>query len=391
MKLILWLLALFAAAVAVTLAAKNMTGRALLEMPPYQIELSIDHFIIGLIAAFFVFYILVRIVLGILGFGRRHRHKKTDEMLLSGLKAYLEGDFVKAQRNTAIALKLADSSTAQAICAVIAARSADKLDEITARDQYLNTALHKAPDEKSLCLATKTEFLLNDGHYEEALKTLRSLYSDGGLQSTIVLQLELEAQKQAGNWDAVIELTEILAKRQSANKALVKELKHDAQIENIRSKASDLPSLNQYWQHISPMEKMDSKLSVAAARAYISQGSCTIANRIIEQNVPITWDNELIELYAECLDYHVNRQIECAEVWLKSQPNNAQLLLTLGKLCTHCELWGKAQNYLEASLSVEPGHKAHFALAQLNEKLGKHELAMNHYNKGLELTLKQLN
>ncbi|WP_394807920.1 heme biosynthesis HemY N-terminal domain-containing protein [Nitrosomonas sp.] len=391
MKLILWLLALFAAAVAVTLAAKNVTGRALLEMPPYQIELSLDHFIIGVIAAFFVFYILVRIILGVLGFSRRHRHKKTDEMLLSGLKAYFEGDFVKAQRNTAIALKLADSATVQAICAVIAARSANKLDDISARDGYLNTALHKAPDEKSLCLATKTEFLLNDGHYEEALKTLRSLYSDGGLQSTVVLQLELEAQKQAGNWDAVIELTEVLVKRQSANKTLIKELKHDAQIENIRSKASDLSSLNQYWQHISPMEKMDSKLSVAAARAYISQGSCTIANRIIEQNVPITWDNELIELYAECLDYYVHRQIECAEVWLKSQPNNAQLLLTLGKLCTHCELWGKAQNYLEASLSVEPGHKAHFALAQLNEKLGKHELAMNHYNKGLELTLKQLN
>jgi HemY protein len=135
---------------------------------------------------------------------------------------------------------------------------------------------------------------------------------------------------------------------------------------------------------------MDSKLTVAATRAYITLGSCTTAHKIIEQNVTTTWDAELIELYAECLDYHVNRQIECAEVWLKSQPNNAQLLLTLGKLCTHCELWGKAQNYLEASLSVEPGHKAHFALAQLNEKLGKHELAMTHYNKGLELTLKKL-
>ncbi len=391
MKLILWLLALFAAAVAVTLAAKNTTGRALLEMPPYQIELSLDHFIIGIIAAFIVFYILVRFILGIIGFSRRHRHKKADETLLSGLKAYFEGDFVKAQKNAAIALKLAESSTAQAICAVIAARSANKLDEIAARDQYLNTALQKVPDEKSLCLATKTEFLLNDGHYEEALNTLQSLYSEGGLQSTAVLQLELEAQQQAGNWDAVIELTEVLAKRKSANKILVKELKHDAQIENIRSKASDLRTLNQYWQHISPTEKMDRKLSVAAVRAYISLGNCKIANQIIEQNVPITWDNELIELYAECLDYHVNRQIECAEVWLKSQPNNAQILLTLGKLCTHCELWGKAQNYLEASLSVAPGHKAHFALAQLNEKLGKHELAMNHYNKGLELTLRQLN
>jgi len=59
-------------------------------------------------------------------------------------------------------------------------------------------------------------------------------------------------------------------------------------------------------------------------------------------------------------------------------------------LCTHCELWGKAQNYLEASLSVEPSQAAHLALAQLHEKLGKHELAMDQYNKGLGLTLKQL-
>ena len=390
MKLILWLLALFAAAVAVTLAAKNTTGHALIEMPPYQLELPLDQFIIGAAVAFFVFYILVRFILGIFGFSQRHRHKKTDEMLLSGLKAYLEGDYTKSQKNTAIALKLADSATAKAISAVIAARSAQMLDEVTARDEYLNTALDQAPDEKSLCLAAKTEFLLQKGNYKEALSTLQSLYSEGGLQSIAVLQLELEAQRQAGNWDAVLELVDILAKRQSANKTLVKKLKHDAQIENIKSKATDLQSLNQYWQNLSPLDQMDSKLSAAAVRAYISLGNCNMANKIIESSVPFTWDNELIELYSECLDYHVSRQIECAEVWLRSHPNNAILLLTLGKLCTHCELWGKAQNYLEASLSVEPGHKAHLALAQLNEKLGKHELAMDHYNKGLQLTLKQL-
>lgn len=390
MKLILWLLALFAAAVAVTLAAKNTTGRALIEMPPYQLELPLDQFILAAAVAFFVFYILVRFVLGIFGFSQRHRHKKTDEMLLSGLKAYFEGDYVKSQKNTAVALKLADSSTAKAISAVIAARSAQILNEVAARDQYLNTALAQAPDERSLCLAAKTEFMLQKGDYPEALRILQSLYSEGGLQSIAVLQLELEAQQQAGNWDAVLELADILAKRQSVNKALVRKLKHDAQIENIKSKATDLQSLNQYWQSISPLDKMDSKLSVAAVRAYISLGNCNMANKIIESNVPMTWDNELIELYSECLDYHVSRQIECAEVWLRVHPNNAILLLTLGKLCTYCELWGKAQNYLEASLSVELGHKAHFALAQLNEKLGKHELAMDHYNKGLQLTLKQL-
>lgn len=378
MKLIVWLIALFTAAVAVTLTAKNITGQASLVMPPYQLELPLDQFIIVVIVAFIVFYLLVRFILGVFGFSKRHRHKKTDEMLLSGLKAYFEGDFVKAQKNTATALKLANSETIKTISAVIAARSAHKLDQVAARDQYLNDALNQAPGEKSLCLATKAKFQLDDGHYQDALRSLQLLYSEGGLQPTAVLQLELEAQQQGGNWDAVLELTEVLAKRQSANKTHIKQLRHDAQIENIRSKATDLQSLNQYWLHIPLMEKMDSKLCAAAVRAYSSLGDCAAANRIIEQNVPITWDNNLIELYAECLGSHVNRQIECAEVWLKSRPNNAQLLLTLGKLCTHCELWGKAQNYLEASLSVEPSYKAHFALAQLNEKLGKHELAMNH-------------
>ena len=391
MKLILWLLALFAAAVAVTLAAKYTTGHALLVMPPYQLELSLDHFIIGLIALFFIFYIVVRFILGIFGFNQRRRHKKTDVMLLSGLKAYFEGNYTKAQKNAAIALKLADSPLVAAISAVIAARSAHELDDSTARDEYLAIAAKKAPREKSLNLIAKAGFLLSSGNHKEALETLQSLYASGGLQPSSALQLELSAHQRAKNWDAVIELADVLAKRQSTNKALIKNLKHEAQMENIKNKALNLDSLNQYWQHMSPLEKMDSKLAVAATRAYIALGNCSTAHQIIEQNVPITWDDELIELYAECLGYHVSRHIECAEVWLKSHPNNAQLLLTLGKLCTHCELWGKAQNYLEASLSVKTGHKAHFALAQLNEKLGKHEVAMDHYNKGLELTLKQLN
>lgn len=121
------------------------------------------------------------------------------------------------------------------------------------------------------------------GDYQEALRILQSLYSEGGLQSIAVLQLELEAQQQAGNWDAVLELADILAKRQSVNKTLVRKLKHDAQIENIKSKATDLQSLNQYWQCISPLDKMDSKLSVAAVRAYISLGNCNMVIKLLNR------------------------------------------------------------------------------------------------------------
>ncbi len=387
MRLVLWVLALFAAAVAVTLVAKDITGQATLEMPPYEkIELSLDIFIAWLFAAFLVFYILVRLILRVFGY----RHRKAENMLFSGLKAYFEGDYVHAKKRAATALKLADSSASKAVSAVIAARSAHKLTEMPLRDEYLATVEKEAPNERTLRLVTQAELLLNDGRYEEALEALQLLYSTGGLQQTAVLWLELEAQQQAENWDAVIELTGILAKRHPVNQTLVTQLRQDAHLKNIKHKASDLESLNNYWAHLSPMEKNNSRLTAAITRAYMALGDCTTAHKIIERCINENWDDELIGLYAECLDYHVNRQIECAEVWLKSQPNNVHLLLALGKLCTHCELWGKAQNYLEASLSVEPGFTAHFALAQLNEKIGKHELAMDHYNKGLGFALKQL-
>ena len=391
MRLILWLLALFAAAVAVTLAAKYNTGHVLLIMQPYRVELSLNIFLIGLLAAFFVFYLAVRLLVGIFGFSRHHRHKKAEYMLLTGIKAYFEGNYARAKKATSIALKLTENTTEKAINAVIAARSAHMLKEFTQRDEYLVTARKEAPDERILCLVTQADLQLSDGKHEEALNSLQDLYSTGGLQQTAVILLELEAQQQAGNWDTVIELTTVLEGRRHFNKIHVKHLRHNAYFESIKEKSTDLQSLDKCWQDLPIEEKRSSDIAIAATRAYIALGNCEAANRVIEQSVDAEWNAELIALYSQCLDYHVNRQIECAEVWLRSQPNNAYLLLTLGKLCTHCELWGKAQNYLEASLSVEPGHAAHVALAQLNEKLGKHELAIDHYNKGLKFTLKQLN
>ena len=84
------------------------------------------------------------------------------------------------------------------------------------------------------------------------------------------------------------------------------------------------------------------------------------------------------------------RQIERAENWLKTNPRDAVLLFVLGKLCTQQQLWGKAQSYLEASLSEEPTYSAHLALAQLQERLGNPDAALRHYRESLELASAQL-
>ena len=385
MKLVLWVLTLFAAAAAVVIAAQYDHGSVLFVVPPYKIELTINIFIIVLIAAFFLFYLLLRLLANLFGLHR----KRINESTLTATKAFFEARFDKAEKAAASVVKSNSPSTISAINAVIAARSAHKQANYSQRDHYLAISEQKAPEEKELRLVTQAELLLEEERYEEALKALQTLYTEGGLQSTSVLQLELKAQQLAQNWDAVLELASILEKRHSVNRAAIEQIKHHAHIENIKKNGAHLESLNKYWNSLSPAEKLDSRLAATAARAYMALGEASMAQKIIEQSIDSKLDSELISLYAKCLDGSVSWQIQRAEGWLRRHPNNAELLLTLGKLCTYCELWGKAQNYLEASLSIEPSRAAHLALAQLFEKLEKHDEAADHYHKGLGFSLKK--
>ena len=237
----------------------------------------------------------------------------------------------------------------------------------------------------SLRLITQAELLLDEHRSEEALQILQTLRATGARQHTAALRLELKAQQQLGNWDGVLNLLGQLDQRDGLDQILLKQLRRHAHMENLKSKMLDPQALREYWQSISSADKKDSKLAAVAAQACTAIGDCATARQIIEQSLDEQWDSELAELYAECTGRDAVSQIERAEAWLKSHPNDACLLLALGKLCVHSGLWGKAQNYLDASLSVEPGYTAHFALAQLNEKIGRPELAKEHYDKGLDL------
>jgi HemY protein len=55
-------------------------------------------------------------------------------------------------------------------------------------------------------------------------------------------------------------------------------------------------------------------------------------------------------------------------------------------MCVRQKLWGKAQSYLEASLSVRPSAQAHLLLANMLERRGEQQQAAIHYRLGAQLT-----
>ncbi len=386
MKLMLWVLAFLAASAAVALAVYYNTGTVLFTVPPYTFEIAFNVFVIGLLLVFIVSYFLIRVLVGLLN----ARRIKAQQNMFSGWAAFLETRFDRAQVFAEKAFKLADTQDIKAMNAIIAARSAHRQGNVVRRDQLLAAIAEQAPGVAAPRLIAEAELMLEGGRYTEALAALQSLYAAGGRQSTTVLQLELKIQEMLQNWDAVLDLTNVLSKRKSVDVSLVNTLRHTAHVQNIKKYGTDLDLLRKYWQKLSPQDKLDSELAAAAASEFMALGDHSYAQKIIENNLDGQLDPALLRLYADCHSGNVSWQIQHAEKWLIKYPNNAELLLALGKLCAYGELWGKAQNYLEASLSIEPSYPAHLALAQLKEQLGEQASANEHYRQGLQFALKQI-
>ena len=100
----------------------------------------------------------------------------------------------------------------------------------------------------------------------------------------------------------------------------------------------------------------------------------------------MTLYGELPALEANERGAESRKRIERAEKWLNERPEEPQLLATLGRLCCSAELWGKAQSYLEASLSFEETRTAHLELARLAERAGREADAQRHFRRAAELS-----
>jgi HemY protein len=112
----------------------------------------------------------------------------------------------------------------------------------------------------------------------------------------------------------------------------------------------------------------------------------------VEKALAKEWAPALAALYGElpgmaqpARGEEARRRIERAEKWLLVHESDPQLLAALGRLCAHAELWGKAQNYLETSLSFEESRATHLELARLLDRLERGADAQQHYRRAAEL------
>jgi HemY protein len=228
--------------------------------------------------------------------------------------------------------------------------------------------------------------LLDDRRYEDALEALHEL-SRSGPKRIATQRMLMKAHQRLGHWDEVRRLAAALGKRGVLAEVAAAQLRITAQIEALRQQGRDAGVLAACWQRTE--DKLDARVARTAAQLFIALADFRRAREIIAAALETEWSEELVLLYADCLGEDALAQIERAERWLRARPRDSALLLTLGRLCLRQELWGKAQSYLEASLSEHEWRSAHIALAQLFDRIGKPDEANRHYRASAAATLPQ--
>jgi HemY protein len=388
MKYLLWVLGLFAAAVAITIAASHSTGYVLFVSPPYRIELSLTLFIVLSVLGFVFGYLLVRLTIAVLQlpsevreFRLERAQKKARTLLEEVLGAFFEGRYAAAEKTAGRGMKLGETS---ALYPIIAARSAHELRDFKKRDAYLSAAEGKTIGDATMRLMAASKFMLDQHNPRAALSALQELRDSGVKGHVGAMSLELRAQQQAGNWDEVLSLLDQLEKRESIDAAMAEQLRQQAWLEKIRQQ-EDLAGLTACLKNIPADFKRRSKVAATAAHALILHGGGSLAQQMLTDSLNAQWNSELVALYGDCRSDDGVAQIEQAEKWLNVHRQDAGLLLALGKLCLHQKLWGKAQSYLDASNSIVPSHAAYTALGQLAERLGRSDEAFKYYQQAMAL------
>jgi len=394
MRGLFWLIAVFAAAVAFVLAGRLAEGYVMVVYPPWRVDVSLFFGVLVLAAAFVAGYFGVRLVSNTLAlpaqvraYREGRRRSQAQSALASALQCYFEGRYARAEKEAALAW---EAGSAPGIAALIAARAAHQMHEFERRSQWLERAEAAGESLRAARLLTEAELALDERDFVGARNALRSMHGTGPRHIGTAL-MQLRAERGAQNWDEVLRLATLLSKR-GLPTAIAEEHRVQAHIELLARDADDRGALEARLRRMPADDLVHPRLAAVAARHATALGEAALARELIERSLAGEWNAPLISLYGELgkLDaqkrqVEARARIERAERWLREHGEDPQLLATLGRLCTAAELWGKAQNYLEASLAFAPSRAAHQELARLAEREGRAAEAQKHFRSAGEL------
>ncbi len=389
-RFLLWLVGLFAAAIGLAVLARFNPGNVVLFYPPHRIDVSLNFFILMLLAAFALLVLIVNTARATMALPRRveeyramRQLRESGRALQEALRAYLEGRYGRVEKS---ARKAAESPEHAGLAALLGARAAQRLQEPARRDQWLAAATADK-SARTARLVSTVELLSEDNKdTDAALAALHELNAHG-IRHAQALRLALKVNQNSRNWPEVLRLVRLLDKHDALHPALSRRLRDMAYEALLPKAAEDAEALKKLWATIPTADRQSVPVASLAATAFMKTGRQQEAAALLEKALMVQWDARLLRAYRHCAapegSASLLAQIEQGEQWLRERPNDAELSLLLGALCQKQKLWGKAQRHLEQAVLGAADRltlqEAHLRLAQMYEALDQADAAATHF------------
>jgi HemY protein len=408
MRATLWLLGLFAGAVALALFAGDNQGTVAVFWPPYRVDLSVNLALLLLALAFALLYGALRGFKALTGLPQRARHwraqqreRATHALLLEAVMQYGAGRFLRARKAAEAALAREQALTAsgaapphapglRALAHMAVAESAHALQDHATREQHFEQVLQAAVSGgatqplRESALLRAARWALNDRDPVGALARLDELPT-GAHRRTAALRIQLKAARQAGRTAEAMDTARLLAKHRAfspeAARSLVRQLATD-----LIHGAHDPVQLQQVWAALDATERAMPDLALRAAQHMLNLGG---DHAIVRQWLRPVWEQMLAQpetfddidrvRLARVLEAGIAAATDADHDWLArieaaslANPRDATLQYLAGMACLHHRLWGRAQLLLTQATRTLPDdtlrRHAWRALAQLAEQ-----------------------
>ena len=386
MRTWLWIFLVFVLAVGLGLVLREHSGNVLIVAQPWRIELSLTLAVLLLIAGFFVLYVIIRLLGWLVAGPARFRawrgwrgEKRDHELLESGWLNVLEGRFTQGEKELSKVMGHTRSQPRKVLAGLASARASHNLGEYSRRDEALKFARDHAGAEPRLKDAAATvtaEMYLDQNRPQDALVLLQPL-QDASSRYFNATRLLLRAHRQLNNHDRVYDLTRLLLRRGVLDKQQAMPIIETAAAARLRAGGKD--AFKMIWSDLRSDERVLPGIALAAASVQAADGNHEEAAKILEAAIAARPDPHLLNAYSQCPPDQVARRLGKAEDWLKSRPDDPDLLAALGNLCLTGQLWGQGERYLLRSMKIRSDVRIHALLGNLYDRLGRQADAMKHW------------
>ena len=358
-------------------------GYVVITFRNYVIEMSVPVLLVGVLLILFLAWLVAKILRAPRRLGEaagRYRSGRAGARLTRGVIEIAEGNFARGEKLLA---RTASSSDAPLLNYLHAAQAAHLLGRTDRRDDWLRQAYEKAPEAASAVLLTQAELQLDQQQYEQALATLKMLEEKTPNHSH-ALNLLGRVYYLLEDWDQLAALLPRLRKHGRLDAALLEKWSVRVCREAL-DRAADEDALASAWHDVPKNLKQEIALLEAWYAGLIRTGQHDKAEKAIASELKREWRTPLVRLFGLLESSDPGKQLSRAEAWLKSHPDDVELLLAAARLCLRNELWGKARSYLETVISIRPTPEAYQEYGRLLARMGEEEAAAEAYRAGLGL------